>query len=273
MSLADLPVGLRLKDQAGWNQMPADWQRVVEFEPEGCFLAEMDGAPVGTTVTTCFGETAWIAMVLVEESMRGQGIGTRLMEHALAHLDARGVPGIRLDATPLGRPLYEKLGFRAEYELVRWQGTSPGTGTVHQTVSLDAAGLDRAIQLDRQVTGIDRSRLLRRLHAEQPEQFAGLFRSETLLGYHSLRKGSRATQIGPAIAAEGQWGLTLLEEALARCPAGAVFVDIPVQNEPATRWAESQGFTIQRRLTRMGRGRPVADQPAQIWASFGPEKG
>jgi len=38
-------------------------------------------------------------------------------------LDARGVPTIRLDATPLGRPVYTKLGFVDEYEVTRYGGT------------------------------------------------------------------------------------------------------------------------------------------------------
>jgi len=33
------------------------------------------------------------------------------------------VPTIRLDATPLGRPVYAKLGFVDEYEVTRYGGT------------------------------------------------------------------------------------------------------------------------------------------------------
>jgi len=272
MLLADESLGLRLKTQAGWNQTSADWCRVREMEPEGCFVAELDGQGVGTTVTTRLGDVAWIAMVLVEESLRGRGIGTRLMEHALAHLDAQELPTIRLDATPLGQPLYEKLGFQAEYELVRMQGVSGGGATCH-TRSLTAPQLEGAIRLDTQVTGTDRSRLLRRLFGERPEAVAGLFRDGQLSAYHALRHGSLATQIGPAIATDAESGLILLNEALLRCPAGPVFIDIPVDNQPACHWAEVHGFTMQRRLMRMWRGRPVCDERKQIWGSFGPEKG
>ena len=45
------------------------------------------------------------------------------MEHALAHLDGERIRTVRLDATPLGRPVYAKLGFTAEYEVARWEGT------------------------------------------------------------------------------------------------------------------------------------------------------
>src|SRR5262249_21010481 len=130
MTAADIPLGMRLKEQAGWNQTEADWRRFLTLEHKGCFVAEYKGEPVGTTTTCIFGKVAWIAMVLVDERVRGRGIGKALMEHALAYLDSTGVPSIRLDATPLGRPLYEKLGFRAQYELVRFVGELPAHGRV-----------------------------------------------------------------------------------------------------------------------------------------------
>src|SRR5437870_5411367 len=130
MTVADLPVGMRLKQQAGWNQTEADWRRFLALEPDGCFVAERDGAPVGTTTTCTFGPVAWIAMVLVDPAVRGQGIGKALMRHALAYLDRCGVRSIRLDATPMGQPLYEQLGFQVEYPLARYEGMLPAAEPV-----------------------------------------------------------------------------------------------------------------------------------------------
>jgi len=45
MTTNDLALGLRLSRQAGWNQTGADWVRLLYFEPEGCFVAELDGCP------------------------------------------------------------------------------------------------------------------------------------------------------------------------------------------------------------------------------------
>src|SRR5205807_2729579 len=105
MTSADIPLGMRLKQQNGWNQLEADWQRLLALEPGGCFVAEVDGVGVGTAGACVFGPVAWIAMVLVDAERRKQGVGTALMEHALAYLNGRGVRSVRLDATPLGQPL------------------------------------------------------------------------------------------------------------------------------------------------------------------------
>src|SRR6516225_9905811 len=96
MTAADLALGLRLSEAAGWNQIPADWQRFLDLQLDGCFVAEFDGAAVGTTTTCILGSVAWIAMVLVDEAARGRGVGTASMRHALRFLDERGVATVRL---------------------------------------------------------------------------------------------------------------------------------------------------------------------------------
>ncbi len=116
MTVDDIPEAMRLKDLAGWNQTAADWERFLSANPEGCFVAERDGRVVGTSTTIVYeGRFAWIGMVLVEEQFRGQGIGTVLLERAIGYLDYRNIPCMKLDATPQGRILYEKLGFLSEY--------------------------------------------------------------------------------------------------------------------------------------------------------------
>src|SRR5260370_36668160 len=59
-------------------------------------------------------------MVLVDPDYRKQGIGTQLLEKTIQHLDHTGIRTMKLDATPLGKPLYTKLGFVDEYEIERW---------------------------------------------------------------------------------------------------------------------------------------------------------
>jgi GNAT superfamily N-acetyltransferase len=274
MTADDLPLGMRLKEQAGWNQTLADWRRILAIQPDGCFVADLDGRPVGTTTTCVFDTIAWIAMVLVDELARGQGVGRRLMQHALAYLDALPVRTVRLDATPLGRPLYERLGFVAEYELSRWEGTAgfgkqspPGVAAAVETQ------LPAICTLDRHVTGTDRRRLIERLYQQRPDAMQVAFADGQLAGYAALRLGTRATQIGPIVTLDAAAGHVLAEAALNRCAGQPIFLDIPLANRPAAQWAQTQGLHIQRPLTRMRRGAAVDDRPENLWASFGPEKG
>ena len=82
---------------------------------------EDDGKIVGTAATLSYeNRFAWIGMVLVDPDYRNRGIGTSLLQRTIEYLDAAGIPTLKLDATPAGKPLYEKLGFVSEYEIDRW---------------------------------------------------------------------------------------------------------------------------------------------------------
>ena len=280
---ADLPLGLRLKEQAGWNQCPADWHRVLALEPEGCFVAELDARPVGTAATTVFGSVGWISLVLVDRQARGRGIGTQLVRHALEWLTERSVATIRLDATPLGRPIYEQVGFKPDYELQRWSGRAE-TDQISTTIpaSRDAASvgaeLAAILEFDRLATGTDRRRLLEQLWAERQDrslvsrhQSTGVH--GTVEAYGWLRPGSPRAQIGPVVARCESDARSVLSSLCESARTRDVILDIPVDNRPATDWAWEHGFQPQRALVRMTRGPRVAERLEWIWASFGPEKG
>jgi GNAT superfamily N-acetyltransferase len=279
MTAGDVPLGLRLCEQAGWNQMEADWQRCLELQPDGCFVAEYEGVPCGITTTCIFGTVAWIAMVLVDVTLRGRGIGRGLLERALALLDARCIASVRLDATPLGRPLYQSLGFVEEYTLVRHEGMLPAETPAAVSSNkiaigaMAAAHQERVLQFDRQVTNTDRQALLRRLFAEMPEEWQVATRGEDVLGYAAARPGSQAWQIGPCAATVEEAGLLLLQDAWRRHAGRRVFVDVPVDNGAVLSAVQAAGLVPQRPLYRMGRGPRVPERIEHLCASFGPEKG
>ena len=272
MTPDDIALGMRLKEQAGWNQTEADWRRCLQLEPDGGLVAEWDGVPVGTVTTCVFGPVAWVAMVLVDAAYRGRGIGKALMTGALAWLDARQIGSVRLDATPLGQPLYEKLGFTSEYTLTRYGGLLPR--------GLVAAGIGPArreeypdlVAIDCSVTATDRGKLLLRLFEERPEAVRVARENGRPVGFLTSRPGANALQIGPCLASASA-GPLLLADAGVRYAGRRVFIDIPAGNTSAWRQAETWGLTPLRFLVRMGRGEPVRERIAELWASSGPEKG
>jgi GNAT superfamily N-acetyltransferase len=272
MIVTDIELGLRLSRQAEWNQVEADWRRFLDLGGEGCFVAEVDGTPVGTTTTCVFDSVAWIAMVLVDVEARRQGVGAALLKHALEFLDACGVKTVRLDATAAGQPVYEKLGFAPEYPLTRYEGTVSRTGTRCHTVEATAAMVPELIELDRRMTGTNRARLLTRLFEETPEAARVLQAAGKLEGFIAMRPGANATQIGPCIAST-QAGPVLLADALNRCAGQEVFVDVPCDHVRAVTTLEASGLKAQRHFMRMVRGEPVCDHVEGLWASAGPETG
>ncbi len=117
LATADLEAALALSSASGWNQRLDDWRMLLALAPAGSFAAVHDGRIVGTAVGIDYGTFGWIAMMLVDPDWRGQGVGARLLEAAMGAVPHHRA--IRLDATPLGRPLYQRHGFVDETTLTR----------------------------------------------------------------------------------------------------------------------------------------------------------
>lgn len=291
MTPDDLPFCRNLVKEAGWNQVDADWLRAMDLEPTGCFVAEANHLPVATTTVCCFGNVAWIAMVLVDKKARGQGIGKHILEHAIEYLEAKAMQTIRLDATPLGEGLYRKLGFQEEYEVIRLAGNpvagSPVAGSPVAGNPVEGNTLpgnlrrifnqdhifDEIVGLDEEVTATFRRSFIASFSATDSLPFYCSTTDGGVTGYAGCRKGINAIQLGPAIASFSGSGHRLLDQIVSHFPGKLMYMDIPSQNTQALRWATTNGFTEQRRFIRMYRGAKIVDSPEQIWATSGPEKG
>ena len=268
----DVSLGMKLSAQAGWNQTEADWKRFIELEPEGCFVGGLDARSVGTTTTCVFRNTAWIAMVLVDVNARGKGVGTTLLKHAIEYLEGRRVDTIRLDATSLGRPIYEKLGFTPDYGLARFEGTAPKSKEGSDVVEATAEMHSDLIEFDKLMTGRERVKMLGRLFDEFPQETRIVRRDGKIEGFLTMRPGANAVQIGPCTATPHA-GPALLYYALNSCAGKPVFIDVPLDNIPAVEVVKAAGLTIQRQFTRMSRGQKTSDNVHTSWASSGAEKG
>ena len=279
MTKHDIPAGLRLKELAGWNQTAADWNRFLDASPEGCFVAEVEGKVRGTATTISFeNKFAWIGMVLVDPEYRSRGIGTKLLEKTIEHLDQRKMPTMKLDATPQGRPLYEKLGFVTECGIERWVLKRPPQADVEivdaKRALLSPAQLGSILDRDREVFGADRSPLLRALYEETPHYAMSVWSSGTLQGYTFGRQGSFADHLGPWMAEDSAAARPLLHGFLARSSRETIIVDCLTANAVAIELLRTAGFSYARTLTRMVRG--PSDYPGNsdtLCAILGPEFG
>lgn len=293
MTPADLDFADSLRALAGWNQTRTDWLRLLAHEPQGCFIAEWDGAVAGTATTTCYGteptirrsrrreeadlttarsirlltsaatragencDLAWIGMVLVHPDFRRRGIGAALLQRCLDYLSGRGIRCVKLDATPLGRPVYERLGFQSEWALARWEHPRVGqTATVGASdcrpwQDADADAIDA---IDRRAFGVSRQRLIQALARDSLHALVHASSDGRLDGFGTLREGARALYLGPIIAASPAAGSSLVQALLTQAAGQPVFWDIPEPNTTAVALAQKLGFVRQRPLLRMFRG-------------------
>ena len=270
----DAIAGLVLSTEAHWNQTEEDWR---VFLHDGVVFGIRDGVRLVATAALLpySGNNAWISMVLVDPEYRNRGIGTELLRRAIEHLDDAGIPTLKLDATPLGKPLYEKLGFVSEYEIERWNlRRMVEENRVVSAQIVPAAQLKEIIAYDSQIFGADRSNLLRSLAERGPALTLAVVRGRQVQGYAFGRRGLFADHLGPWMAGDGDTAKTMLADFLRRSSRDTVIVDALQSNKVAGETLRSNGFTIARPLTRMYRGpNAFPGKPESLCAILGPEFG
>jgi hypothetical protein len=189
------------------------------------------------------------------------------MEHAIEYLRGRSVAWIKLDATEMGRPLYESLGFREEAAIERW--LRPAESLREGGVAPGRFALDRA--LDGEAFGADRSRLLKVLAGIEAASIEGA-------GFAMGRPGSQAAYFGPCVARSGEAARDLAKWYLARHPGESVYWDILPANRDAVAAARELGFNPARELVRMAlananHAAPLGNHDSLVFATAGFEYG
>ena len=110
---------------------PEELQKLID-SPSVLILARnsgVDGEIVGAGTLGIFrtpsGTHAHVEDIIVDESMRGQGIGEALVSHLLKIAHEMGLKGVSLTCNPsrvAANALYQKMGFKKWETNVYWYG-------------------------------------------------------------------------------------------------------------------------------------------------------
>lgn len=277
MTMSDLDQAMRLSVAEGWNQTEKDWKLLLENTENVCIVAEKDGRIIGTaTALNHSGKVAWIGMVLVDKPMRGLGAGKMLMTEIISNLG--NLDSVKLDSTPAGQPLYKSLGFVDEYTIYRM--TTPSLESIKYRYSGDKPGkitigwLDRIIELDASIFGVERGYLMNKLFNIFPEKAFAFSDGNGPWGYVFGRAGTIFNYIGPASAKTTEAAIGLITAALEPYHSKPVAVDILADKTDLIAWFESIGFVKQRDFVRMYLGKnPYPGKPEFQYLISGPEFG
>jgi GNAT superfamily N-acetyltransferase len=272
----DVTWAIRLTSLENWGYTRADVERLIALEPQGCFVARLRGKRIGLTCSTSYGKLAFIGAVIVDPAARGKRVGEALMNAALAYLDGRGVETVRLNAYLNVVPFYERLGFRGEYENVRYHGKVAASGGADGVRPATSEDLPPIAHFDSFYFGASRERLLARLLREFPANFLVVRDEGGVRGYIVANAEDGSAEIGPWVvnptvpAVAGD----LLHALLARLGPSQVGLTAPAPNEHHERMAGELRLETAFRTLRMCRGRDAYHGlPAGVFALAGLEKG
>jgi GNAT superfamily N-acetyltransferase len=257
---------LALSKSANWNQNEADWRLMLGFG-RGWGIAE-NGTLAASTLVIPYDGFSWISMVLVLPEYRRKGYASKLLRVAIREIENRGQIPI-LDATPDGREVYRREGFKDTWGFKRFSLSTAfaGEGRARPIVDSDWPSI---LELDRKAFGANREVVLRNLAQRLPQ--AALISDS---GFVLAREGREATQIGPLVARDERAARELLAAALRQVNPPA-YLDLLDSREATRMWLEERGFAFQRPFTRMvhATGPAVAPGDASlVHCPAGPELG
>jgi GNAT superfamily N-acetyltransferase len=260
----DLEEAFTLSSAAGWNQRLADWRMLLALAPRGSFAALSEGRIVGTAMGIDYGGFAWIAMMLVDPAYRGRGLGRRLLEAAMASVPSDR--SIRLDATPMGRPLYRAYGFEDDVMLTRYvvdrhgaEGSAPLLTSHPRTFAprnsrpMTPADLPIVTDQDAGIFGGNRRAVLDWALAGAPQYAHVVPAGSGLVHYCLGRQGRLFDQIGPVVAGDDEMARALVTAALTAAAGRPVALDVFDAHSAFVAWLATCGLRAQRPLYRMRR--------------------
>jgi len=169
----------------GWNQPEKEIEEIILRSGKYLLGAFRSGELVGTAAAYPYpdGNFAYVNEVIVLGAWRKRGAATQLLEELLP-LTSADYPVLRLCATAMGRPIYEKFGFKPFATLSFGElSHSPAEVSAGGISRLTSADLPEACRLDAENFGARRPEVLEKLLANAPDAAWKLVRDGRMAGF------------------------------------------------------------------------------------------
>lgn len=254
-----------LCDQAkaeGWNPGIADALPFYTTDPEGFFIARLDGRNVGCISAVAYDEHfGFMGFYIVDPAHRGEGIGLKLWEKAINHLGNRT---IGLDGVVAQQQNYKKSGFQLAYRNVRYEGK--GIPFQKQDlVDLRGFPLERLLAYDTPIFGVKRRKFLQAWLQMRDAYALGQVDHEHLVGYGVIRPCVNGFKIGPLFADNLLIAEQIYEGLAGYAEGHPLFFDIPAINKPAEALIHKFGLKPVFETARMYKGTPPTQQLEKVF--------
>ena len=265
MGRDDLELAVDWAADEGWNPGIKDADCFYNSDPQGFFIGELAGQPVGCISAVTYGEAfGFLGFYIVKPEYRRQGYGIRLWKKAMSHMGDRVVG---LDGVPAQQNNYIKSGFHTAYRNLRFEGVGNGCGRKSkELVDLAALPLTGLLSYDKPLFPAARRAFLEKWIKPGSGAALGYVGNARLEGYGVIRACRYGYKIGPLFADTEPIAGTLLEGLMGNIEAGApVFLDVPHINAPAINLAESLAMRAVSETVRMYCGGPPSVDLERIY--------
>lgn len=215
----------------GWNPGLNDAACFYNADPQGFFIGELSGEPIGCISAVSYGDAfGFIGFYIIKKELRGKWYGIELGKRAMSYLGTRN---IGIDGVVRKIKNYEKLGFTLAHRNIRYEGRG-GRSCLTGVVELAAIPFETVASYDAGIFPAQRATFLERWIIQPDGASLGFIEDGKLKGYGVIRPCRTGFKIGPLFADSFDIAERLFDalggKASAQTP---VFLDVPAINPAA----------------------------------------
>jgi RimJ/RimL family protein N-acetyltransferase len=251
MARPDLDWAVDWMAAEGWNPGLNDAACFYQADPQGFFVGELDGQPIGCCFAVVYDDRyAFFGGYIVKPEFRRQGVGIQLTR---AGLDYIGQRNAGLDGVVDMQAKYARIGFRLAHRNARYEGVAEGEGPSgeSQIVELSRIPFRELAAYDKLHFSAPRPAFLESWTSQPGGTALGALRADRLVGYGVIRPCRVGMKIGPLFADSESIAEDLFGSLSAVAPGQTIYLDVPQTNPEAVALAQRYGMKAVFETARM----------------------
>lgn len=239
MDRNEVDLAVKWAAMEGWNPGLHDAETFYSADPDGFFVAVLNGEPVGCISAVAYDDSfGFMGFYIVRNELRKRGIGMALWQAAVEYLGHRIIGG---DGVVAMLDKYAESGFEIAHYNARFEGVGKACGS-HLT-DLSVLPFEELEEYDRRHFPAPRGAFLKSWISRPGSRGRGVMDGGRLAGYGVIRPCQRGFKIAPLFADTADIAEALFVS-LSTCADGSpLFLDIPVCNVAALELVERHGMS------------------------------
>ncbi|WP_144610684.1 GNAT family N-acetyltransferase [Bacillus cereus] len=235
---------IALSSYIGWDYNKEEIETIFD---SGIVYGVWNGRKelIASAAIILYGEkVASIGMVIVHPNYKGSGIGKAITNSCIKSVSDQ--TSIMLIATDEGKPLYEKLGFRAVSYVSKYICNSYNVndyciGNEDYIMNYKECDLQEIIKLDEYAFGTNREEFLTKRIMQSEQCIVVKDKEQNALGYGLSVQTPENKIIGPVVAKNDAMAMRIVHY-LARDHNGKLRIDVPEGKDDFLKELEIAGF-------------------------------
>ncbi|QPB83276.1 GNAT family N-acetyltransferase [Pseudoalteromonas rubra] len=230
--------------QEGWNPGLEDAHCYYQADPQGFLIGLLNDEPVAVISAVKYGSSfGFIGFYIVKPEYRGQGLGLKIWQAAMARLDGCN---IGLDGVVEQQENYKKSGFNFAYSNRRYQGISHRLACrgAADLVALDSLPSEMIKQFLMPFFPVQRNDFWHAWLGQNNAFSVGVIVSGELQGAGVIRQCQEGYKIAPLFAKNASQAVAIIGALSAKvADDSAVYLDVPTCNSEALALVEKLNMT------------------------------